>query len=762
MTGHLLRRRLGANASRSRRRALIAALAAAAAVSAAPAGAAAASPPRPATPIKHLVLLMQANHSFDNYFGTYPGADGIPKGTCQPISLSRPAAGCVRPFHLGGRPVPDLDHPIDVFRRQLNGGRMNGFVAAYRQVGAGTHQSVMGYYDERDLPFSWAVARRYVLFDRFFTSASAGTLANHMFWMTGRRGTNDQDQIPPNGFGNLPTIFDRLQAAGVSWRVYVENYDPGVTYRNRSGPRSSQPSTVPLLAFDRFIDDKRLFGNIVGLDQYYDDLRNGTLPAVSYIVTSASSERPPGSVTAGQQLVRTLVEALISSRSWRTSAFMWTYDDWGGWFDHIKPPQVDRYGYGFRVPALLVSPFARRGRVDHTTLDFTSMLKFIEHNWHLKPLALRDARAKDFLGAFDFSHGPRPAELLPSPETPRARPLKGRGVVYLFYGGALLALLALFGAAVRGERRRRAAGLAAILAAAVVLSGQAGGSTAQAATEVQAVPALPGLRLSFEGQRLQTDAGGLVVVPTDDRRALRAGLRGLDTPLRHGVRARFSGWRRGRLTFRLLYDVHPAFVNTTGRRVDPKRIATITLAGPAGARLVLRGAGAHWIPGNRIVPIGRRPVSRPLAWAVESVTAAGTNVVTRSQQKLVPSRQRHPRIRVRFYSLRFAAQDALLRRSIGSAITLRYPNGHEERHTLGHDGALTLHALPRGLYHVRLQAPGMAAAWPVALSRDQKLEVSVISYLDVALVFGALTAIALGLLIAGQPRLRARLRRAMA
>ncbi|HEY3186522.1 MAG TPA: alkaline phosphatase family protein, partial [Solirubrobacteraceae bacterium] len=295
-----------------RRRALIALLAGAAAC-AAPA-AAAAAPPKPVTPIHHLVVLMQANHSFDNYFGTYPGADGTPKGTCQPLSLTRRAAGCVRPFHLGDRPVPDLDHPLDVFRRQRNGGRMNGFVAAYRQVGAGTHQSVMGYYDERDLPFAWAVARRYVLFDRFFTSASAGTLANHMFWMTGRRGTNDQDQIPPQGFGTMPTIFDRLQAAGISWRVYVENYDPGVTYRNRgAGPRRSQPATVPLLAFDRFLDDKRLFRNIVDLDQYYDDLRDGKLPAVSYIVTSASSERPPGSVAAGQQLVRTLVESLISS-----------------------------------------------------------------------------------------------------------------------------------------------------------------------------------------------------------------------------------------------------------------------------------------------------------------------------------------------------------------------------------------------------------------------------------------------------------------
>src|SRR5439155_12493410 len=229
------------------------------------------------------------------------------------------------------------------------------------------------------------------------------------------------------------------------------------------------------------------------------------------------------------------------------------------------------------VPALLVSPFARRGRIDHTTLDFTSMLKFIEHNWHLKPLASRDARAKNFLGAFDFRDRPRPAELLPSPETPRARPLQGRGVVYLFYGGALLALLAIFGAAVRGERRRRAAGLAAILAAAVVLSGQGGGASAQAATQVQAIPALPGLRFSFEGQRLVTDAAGSLVVPTDDRRALRAGLRGLDTPLRHGVLARFAGWRRGRVTVRLLYDVHPVFVNTTGKRVNPKRIATITL-----------------------------------------------------------------------------------------------------------------------------------------------------------------------------------------
>ena len=119
----------------------------------------------------------------------------------------------------------------------------------------------------------------------------------------------------------------------------------------------------------------------------------GTLPAVSYIVPAGASEHPPGRIQAGERFVRSLLNALASSSSWKDSAFTWTYDDWGGWYDHVKPPQVDRYGYGFRAPALLVSAYARRGHVDHTQLDFTSILKFIEENWNLKPLAARDAAA---------------------------------------------------------------------------------------------------------------------------------------------------------------------------------------------------------------------------------------------------------------------------------------------------------------------------------------------------------------------------------
>jgi len=136
--------------------------------------------------------------------------------------------------------------------------------------------------------------------------------------------------------------------------------------------------------------------------------------------------------------VRTLLNALMASPYWKTSAFLWTYDDWGGWYDHVRPPRVDEQGYGFRVPALLVSPYARRGYVDSTVLDFTSMLKFIEQNWRLEPLAARDRNAKSFMSAFDFSQIPREPVFLSRARTeePVLRPR--RGVVYAGYSTALV------------------------------------------------------------------------------------------------------------------------------------------------------------------------------------------------------------------------------------------------------------------------------------------------------------------------------------
>ena len=162
------------------------------------------------------------------------------------------------------------------------------------------------------------------------------------------------------------------------------------------------------------LDDPDLSSRIVDLDEYYTDLQNGTLPAVSYVLLLGATEHPISDARLGQRKNKNMIQALMQSDAWNSSAFLITYDDWGGWYDHVPPPQVDEYGYGFRVPALLVSPYARKGHIDHTQLDHTSILKFIESNWDIPALAERDARANNFLSAFDFSSPPRDAVFVTS------------------------------------------------------------------------------------------------------------------------------------------------------------------------------------------------------------------------------------------------------------------------------------------------------------------------------------------------------------
>jgi len=405
------------------------------------------------TPIKHFVVLMQENHSFDNYFGTYPGADGIPKDICMPVDpTGATSKDCVKPFWIGDKGVVSLGHSTTAHDAEYNNGKMDGFVSAFsRQQDIGNQ--AMGYYDDRDLPYYWNIADNYVLFDRMFSSAAGGSVWNHMYWVTGTPGNPVADELKPEGFDDVPTIFDRLQQAGISWKFYVQHYQPDVTFRTpASADLLSQTVWVPLLNYNRFLDDPALHDRIVDMSQYYQDLKNGTLPAVSFLVPSGASEHPPGSIQAGERFVRTLINALMSSSSWRRSAFMWSYDDWGGWYDHVPPPAVDRYGYGFRVPALLVSPYAKEGHVDHTTLDFTSQLKFIENNWGVPPLAERDAAANDITSAFDFSADPREGALLGFTRAPTELPPTRTGAVYASYGVALLVLPVLLALAARRRR----------------------------------------------------------------------------------------------------------------------------------------------------------------------------------------------------------------------------------------------------------------------------------------------------------------------
>jgi len=420
-----------------------------------------AADPEPTTPIKHFVVLMQENHTFDNYFGTYPGADGPPKNVCMPKVVGDPSSGCVNRVWIGNTPTLDLLHSTEVSAEQLDGGKMDGFVSAFTRRGIDAAQP-MGYYDDRDLPYYWNLADSYVLFDRFFTSAHAGSVWNHMFWVSGAAGNPQADVIPQAGFDDkqVPTIFDRLEAAGISWKFYVQNYDPRITAFNHrtltDNDKLSQPIWVPLLAYRKYVDDPRLFSHIVDMSQYYEDAANGTLPAVAFMAPAGSSEHPPGRIQAGEAFIRTIITALMPSSAWPSSAFMWTYDDWGGWYDHVKPPAVDQYGYGFRVPAILVSSWARHGQVNHTQLDFTSMLKFIEQNWRLQPLAARDRAANSIASAFDFTQqSPRAPVLLGLERHVKPPPPVRTGLIYWLYGLAVLLPLVIIGAALTARQRRR-------------------------------------------------------------------------------------------------------------------------------------------------------------------------------------------------------------------------------------------------------------------------------------------------------------------
>lgn len=392
------------------------------------------------TPIKHFIVVMQQNHTFDNFFGTYSGVNGTPPDVCMPVTLSeKSTSNCIKPFLVGNHPLTDLNHSSITFQSQYQGGEMNGFVSALNDLNQDGMLS-MGYYDDKDIPYYWNLADHYVLFDNYFSSAHTGSINNRMFSVSGRAAGAD-NRIPPEGYGDIVTIFDRLEERGITWKYYVKDYQPDLNYRSLSELDYLPPQVqwVPLLGFDRFLDDPELFSHIVDLDEYYTDLENGTLPEVSYVLLLGASDHPISDLELGQRTIRTMIQMLMESSAWDNSAFFITYDDWGGWYDHVLPPQVDEFGYGFRVPGIMVSPYARSGVIDHTLLDHTSILKFIESNWNIPPLAKRDARANNFTSAFDFASPPREPIFVPvTREAPQPRIEPRRIVIYAVYGTAML------------------------------------------------------------------------------------------------------------------------------------------------------------------------------------------------------------------------------------------------------------------------------------------------------------------------------------
>lgn len=390
---------------------------------------AAAAEPTPTSPIRHLVVLLQEDRSFDSYFGTFAGAEGTPGPICMPLQLPADTP-CQQPYHLDTLRTGALQHGAVAAQAGYNAGAMNGFATAQRSTAAA---QVMGYYDGSDLPLYWNLATDYVLADHFFASAMGGSVTNHVFAIAGR--PVPSGPTPASGW-DYPTIFDRLQAAGVSWKYYVRNYKPTVTYRNQHTATggASQVARVPLLAMGRYVDDPSLRSHIVDETEYFSDLTAGSLPAVSFIVASGATEQAPSNVSLGERHAATLITALMRSTAWQASLFVLSWDDWGGWYDHVPPPQVDADGYGFRVPAILISPYAPPGRIDHSVYDFTSILRFIEVNWSVSPLTARDATATSIGTALDLTQAPRDPKLPQSTYPPSSGLVsKNRPQLVAFY-----------------------------------------------------------------------------------------------------------------------------------------------------------------------------------------------------------------------------------------------------------------------------------------------------------------------------------------
>jgi phospholipase C len=415
--------------------------------------------------IKHIVVIMQENRSFDSYFGTFPGADGIPMQNGVPtVCVNDPLTGqCVKPYYNS----QDLNHggPHGAANAiaDIDQGKMDGFIAqAERGKGScvnpddpacsGNGQTdVMGYHDYHEIPNYWAYAKNFVLQDHMFEPDASWSLPAHLFLVSAWSARCTIKGDPSSCVNNIqgPVTLQRadnyradfawtdltylLHKANVSWAYYVA---PGTQPDCADDAASCAPVKQaaktpgiwnPLPEFDTVQQDGQL-SNIQSVNNFYTAARNGTLPAVSWVTPNAKeSEHPPALISVGQTYVTGLINAIMQGPDWDSTAIFLAWDDWGGFYDHVVPPVVDENGYGLRVPSLVISPYAKQGYIDHQTLSFDAYLKFIEDDFldgqridprtdgrpDPRPDVREDASILgNLLADFDFNQSPRPPVIL--------------------------------------------------------------------------------------------------------------------------------------------------------------------------------------------------------------------------------------------------------------------------------------------------------------------------------------------------------------
>jgi len=426
--------------------------------------------------IKHVIIVMQENRSFDSYFGTFPGADGIPMSNRSPsVCVPNPAGGCTRPYHdaadvNGGGPHGAANAVADV-----DGGTMDGFIRERDAARTtcrnpddpacvpGGARDVMGYHTGAEIPNYWAYARDFVLDDHMFAPVRSWSLPAHLYQVSAwsarcknsSPGSCVNDVVGPYPSGRFDRAVRRELRTGqtpidlawtditwllyryhVSWRYYVQagtEPDCANDAAQTCAPVRQRAKTPgiwnPLPLFGDVQEDHQV-GNIQPLGDYFSAARAGRLPAVSWITPSGpDSEHPPAGVHRGQAYVTSIVNAAMKSPDWNSTAIFLAWDDWGGFYDHVVPPNVDQNGYGLRVPAIVISPYAKKGYIDHQTLSSDAYLKFIEDDFlggarldpstDGRPDRRPDVREdQPILGSmtqdFDFSQPPRAPMLLPT------------------------------------------------------------------------------------------------------------------------------------------------------------------------------------------------------------------------------------------------------------------------------------------------------------------------------------------------------------
>jgi phospholipase C len=346
-----------------------------------------ASVPAALTPIKHVVDVMLENHSFDNVFGLYPTMNLTDPGALM-SSLQRPDDVLDAPRGVALTQIPNgtfstLNPNEGVYGADWDNGKMDGFAS-------NSGSQAMTYFSSSQLAVEWDWAEEYAVADRYFSSCLCMTNPNRLFSLAGYGAGLTDDSGPPPYIPVNQSIFGELSRYGVSWGYYVN--DPGA-------------DNFPLNYFDGV---GAYASDVQSWSQFYDSLQGGTLPSVSWVMptgggASGVDQHPSDNVTTGEEWLVGLVDRIMQSEYWNSTAIFITYDEGGGYYDHVPPPAVDGVQLGFRVPLFVISPYAKENYVSDTVMNHASTLAFVDYNWRLPPLNSYVASSAVPLDMFDFN-----------------------------------------------------------------------------------------------------------------------------------------------------------------------------------------------------------------------------------------------------------------------------------------------------------------------------------------------------------------------